>query len=401
MLASLLHAAFVAQMVIVSGQSLSAGGLATTPVSTSQPFSNTMVTGLTYDSAGAGAYGDTYLVYTPTRAAFPWTALLESSVESPRSAMANYYRSVRGVDLHVVSGSRGGSTYALQKKGTQAWEQMSRSIEAAGARSRLSCTAIYVEHGETDGAAAIARATYTANLVEWQSDIAAKCRTGARGGDPPLYIGQYSSWTAALLGSLTTSNVPLAIYDAARANFGRIIIIDPHYMDAYNADGVHKTAASSRTMGARAGRAIATGSSYQPLWPRMDNPVTRSGAVITVYLYTPTPPLVVDTTNITGVSASTRGFEYTCGSSPPAISSVDCSAACSGNICSCAITLASTPGAPCLTDDKIGYAVTGVAGNLGGPTSGPRGNIRDSTADTWAGATLYHPLVHFQEVVPN
>lgn len=396
-----LHAVLTAQMVIVSGQSLSAGGVTGSALSTTQPYSNTMVSGLAYDSGGTGT--TPYLVSTPTISAFPWTALIEGSIESPRSAMANYYTSVTGTNIHVVTGSRGGSTYTALRKGTVAWEHMARSIESAGARSRLSCTAIYVEHGETDGysSGGTPRVQYTANLVEWQSDISAKCAASAWGGDPPLYIGQYSSWTAPILDSLPTSEIPLAIYDAARANFGRIIIIDPHYMDAYGGDGVHKTAAGSRTMGARGGRAIATGRAYQPLWPRMDNPVTRAGAVITVYLYTPTPPLVVDTTNITGVSTSTRGFEYTCGSSPPAISSVDCGAACSGNICSCAITLASTPGAPCLTDDKIGYALTGVAGNLGGPTSGPRGNIRDSTADTWAGATLHHPLVHFQEDVPN
>ena len=46
------------------------------------------------------------------------------------------------------------------------------------------------------------------------------------------------------------------------------------------------------------------------------------------------------------------------------------------------------------TDDFIGYAITGVNGNSGGPTSGPRGNVVDSSVPV-------NRLVHFKLSVPQ
>lgn len=299
-----------------------------------------------------------------------------------------------------MSGSKGGTAYSGLKKGTSPWDNMSASIEAANARSSggAACVAFYVEHGESDHNAGTSRAAYTANLVEWQYDVAAKCRTAARGGDPPLFIAQFSSWTATgLTGHATTSLIPLAVYDAARANSSTVKIVGPHYYLTHAADGIHMTSTESRRMGAMAGKAIAAGSAWQPLWPRLSSPVERTTNVITVYLYTPVPPLVVDTTNVTGVSETTRGFEYTDDSSPPSITAVDCSAACSGNTCSCQITLSGTPTG---ANKKLRYAYTGTDNAAGGPTSGPRGNIRDSDTATWQGANLYNWLVHFEESVP-
>jgi hypothetical protein len=403
MLSSVIHVAFVlasaTPLLVTSGQSLSQGLATSSALSTTQPYTNTMPSVVAAEVTGTGAHA--YETWLTNMSAWPTTPLLETSIENPRSGAANYYRSVTGIDLHIVSGSKGGAAYTSIKKGTSPFDNLAASIEAANSRSvgGASCTAIYMEHGESDHQSLTTRSQYTANLVEFHSDVAAKCRTAARGGEPPLFIAQFSSWTASILANHgATSLIPMAVYDAARQNYRKVALIGPHYQWTHAADGVHMTAASSRAMGALAGKAIAYGSGWQPLWPRLDGTaVSRTTNVITVYLYTPVPPLVVDTTNITGVSASTRGFEYTDDSSPPAISSVDCSAACSGNICSCAITLASTPTG---ANKKLRYAYTGTDTNSGGPTSGPRGNIRDSDTATWQGANLYNWLVHFEETVP-
>lgn len=147
--------------------------------------------------------------------------------------------------------------------------------------------------------------------------------------------------------------------------------------------------------GTLAGRGMAAGTTYQPLQPHLTESITRVNNVITVPMYVPTCPMALDTTIITGVSSINRGFEYTCGSSPPSISSIDCtSIACSNNIGYCTITLSGSPNASCQTDDFIGYAITGVNGNSGGPTSGPRGNIVDSSVPV-------NRLVHFKLPVPQ
>jgi hypothetical protein len=61
------------------------------------------------------------------------------------------------------------------------------------------------------------------------------------------------------------------------------------------------------------------------------------------------------------------------------------------------ITLAS---APTGANSRLRYAYTGTLGNDAGPTSGPRGNLRDSDAtESPSGRTLYNWCVHFDNPV--
>lgn len=375
-------------VIVVTGQSLSAGDSATPAVSAAVVGSNKTVAGLVNGATGTPP---------PTMDAFPFGDLIEASIESPRSGIGNYFYTLTGTSVFVVSGSKNASVYTAIKRGTVPFENMERMLESASARAGHKCIASVLIHGESDHAAGTSRAQYTANVVEFQSDIRAKCNAVGSGSGVPMFVSQMSSWTDDwYAGTNTTSVIPLAVYDAARQNSGTVVLVQPFYNWTHAADGLHLTNTSSRSMGAKFGQAIAFGPSWQPLWPRLSSPVERTTNVITVYLYTPFPPLVVDTTNITGVSATTRGFEYTDDSSPPSITAVDCSAACSGNTCSCQITLSGTPTG---ANKKLRYAYTGTDNNAGGPTSGPRGNIRDSDTATWQGAALYNWLVHFEESV--
>jgi hypothetical protein len=62
-----------------------------------------------------------------------------------------------------------------------------------------------------------------------------------------------------------------------------------------------------------------------------------------------------------------------------------------------AITLAATPTG---ANKRLRYAYTGVPGNAAGPTSGPRGNLRDSDATpSLYGNPLYNWCVHFDKPV--
>lgn len=375
-------------LIMVTGQSLAAGGATVSPVSVAVVGQNQTVAGIAYTVDGTPP---------PSMAAFPFGDLVEATVESPRSGIGNFYYTATGQSVFVVTGANGGSAYTAIKSGTNTFLAMERMMESAAARNGDRCLASVLIHGETDHINGTTRQTYAANILEMQSDIKAKCaRIGSAGQQVPIFVSQMSSWTDDNNpGTSTTSAIPMAVYDAARAS-GDCRLVQPFYNWTHAADGIHLTNTSSRAMGAKFGQAIAFGPSWQPLWPRLDSPVERTANVITVYLHTPFPPLVVDTTNVTGVSATTRGFEYTDDSSPPSITEVDCSAACSGNTCSCQITLASTPTG---ANKKLRYAYTGTDNAAGGPTSGPRGNIRDSDTATWQGAALYNWLVHFEEPV--
>ena len=394
------------KIIIVTGQSLSAGAATVSAITTTQSRNHKKVTGLAYDSTGA--LSPPYIVRTPTFAAYPWTSLIEVTEESPRTCMANQYYTNSGSEAYLATGSKGGGSYAEIKKGTEAFLYLDRSIESFTSRNSFDgvtgkpqCVGALLMHGESDHQLSTTREQYTANLVELQNDIQQKClKTGSitEGTTVPLFVGQFSSWTANVLANhATTSPIPLAVQDAARnpTNFGKIIIVFPQYGFPHVVDGVHLTNTSSCAAGTIAGRAMAAGTSYHPLQPHLTESITRVNNVITVPMYVPTCPMALDTTIITGVSSTHRGFEYTCGSSPPSISSVDCtSIACSNNIGYCTITLSGSPNASCQTDDFIGYAITGVNGNSGGPTSGPRGNVVDSSVPV-------NRLVHFKLSVPQ
>lgn len=381
------------KIFLCSGQSLMGGSATVTPLSTTQSCGNRMVSGILYNSNPSG------ITAAPSLSAFPFADLVEGdSAESPRSGIANKYCELTGNSVDVVTGAKGGTAYTGIKKGTEPYAELERQLESFSARSGSRCEAFILMHGEQDHANGTSRATYAANIEEFRNDLDTKCRKlGYSGGPLPAYVQQFSSWTDDnFSGTNTTSLIPLAAYDAARSSNGKIKITGANYPWTHAADGVHLTNTSSRSVGETIGRAIATGSSWQPLWPVNYTPmppVSISSNVITVYFYTPTPPLVIDTTTVTGVSSTTRGFEYTCGSSPPTITAVDCSASCSSSICSCQITLSGAPSAPCQADDKVGYALTGTDNNAGGPGSGPRGNLRDSASSpNW--------MIHWQEDVP-
>jgi hypothetical protein len=136
-------------------------------------------------------------------------------------------------------------------------------------------------------------------------------------------------------------------------------------------------------------KVILEGKPWEPVRPIS---VNRAGAVITVKFTVPAPPLVLDDKLVS--DPGDNGFEFMQdGAVVPSISKVAITAP-----DTVAITLADVPTG---ANQRIQYAFTGTVGAHAGPTTGPRGNLRDSDPTVSRnGYPLYNWCVHFDEPVP-
>ena len=172
------------------------------------------------------------------------------------------------------------------------------------------------------------------------------------------------------------------------------VLVGPKYHLTYFTDGVHLTNEGYRHMGEDYAkvyrRVILEGKAWEPVRPKT---VTRAGAVITVKMHVPVPPLALDTTRVS--DPGNYGFEYVDDSTlPPEIASV----AVTGPD-TVTVTLSKAPVAG--ATKSLRYAYTGTIGANAGPKTGARGNLRDSDkTPSRDGYELFNWCIHFAEVVP-
>jgi len=395
--ASLLSPTFVyrdVNHVLGTGQSLSVGTLGTPVLSLAQPFANvTFVTG-----ALSGGTGLTSFI-----------PLVEKDLETHSSSFANEITMLaRDVvlvgqppgqtshDLLVSQHGIGGQPYsALKKGGTttcyadgMAQLKAGHDLTVAAGKSYV-VRAVTNVHGESDHVAA--NAAYEANLIEWQNDYETDVKAVTGQAEPvPMLQTQISSWTRF---NSTTSMIPGAQLAAHVDSGGKVVLVGAKYHLPYVSDGVHLTNEGYRHMGEDYAkvyrRVILEGKPWEPVHPKT---VTRAGAVVTVTMFVPSPPLVLDTTLVT--DPGKFGFEWADdGPSTPTVASV----AVTGPD-TVVVTLSAVPTA---AHPRLRYAYTGVLGALAGPTTGPRGNLRDSDATpSRGGYPLYNWCVHFEAPAP-
>ena len=128
---------------------------------------------------------------------------------------------------------------------------------------------------------------------------------------------------------------------------------------------------------------ILEGKHWEPVRPTF---VRRTGATINVDFHVPVRPLILDTDRVS--NPGNYGFEYTDNATPPAISAVEVTGPSTVRI-----TLASTPAGG---NQRLRYAWTGTPTNNAGPTTGPRGCLRDNDrTPSLHGHELWNWCVHF------
>ncbi|HEN8733317.1 TPA: hypothetical protein U8207_001704 [Pseudomonas putida] len=369
--------------VVSSGQSLSMGATATA-TTLQPPTANRLLT--LQDGVRLSNQDDTL---TPAMVA-PFKPLVAKSTEVPAVQLAAQLNRTRGIPsnaaLLVSCHGRSGYAIAALSKGTLPYTNSITAVtnaKAEATRLGYGYRVPFVDWIQGENDANRAAGVYLAALLQLQSDYDADIR--GISGQPqtvPLLLDQISNWT---MYSTATSFVPLEQLQAALTYPTRFYCAGPKYWLQTNTDGIHLAAENSMRLGVmhdRAAQAIISGASWKPTHVVS---ATKSGAVVTLRFHTPSGPLTVDTVNVT--DPGNLGIRYVDDSGVATIQSVRLV----GNN-TIEVTLSAIPTG---ANPYIGIADIGTVGAAGGPVTGPRACLRDSSPDLDAyGQPVYNWACH-------
>jgi hypothetical protein len=205
-----------------------------------------------------------------------------------------------------------------------------------------------------------------------------------------MFHTQISAWSSALL---VHAFSPYRVLEESERNPTKTILVGPKYFLPYSLPGgLHLNNLGYRWLGEYYGKVyrkvVVEGLPWTPLKPHQ---IVRTDAVITVTFDVPVPPLVLDTNLVS--DPGNYGFEYFDDSdAPPTIAVVQIL-----DEITVQITLSSVPTG---SNARLRYAYTAIAGNAGGPTTGPRGNLHDSDSEVSPNCDpLYNWCVHFDKPI--
>lgn len=382
--------------VVIAGQSLALGATGSPALSTADsPMHLMFDTGLIGPQPCPGTAAE-----CPGPAGFPaWSKLpakfvplregLRGNVETISSGFTDLVDDAVGAagPYQVLASidALGGRTYQEIKKGTWTYNdalvhmKYGHSIATAMGKKEY-IPAVLLVHGESDCIQRNAR--YDEDLKQWQSDFERDGRIATGQTEAiPLFESQVSA--------IGPCEPVILQWRAASQAPDKIILVGPKYQLPYTGIGPHLTNEGYRWLGeyyAKAyRRVVLDGRRWTPLQPHA---LSCSGATLTLKLDVPVPPLVIDNDLVSAVPGS--GFTFDDGTpKPPTVTSVQIAAA-----DTLTITLSRTPA---VTDGSLGYAVYHLTTPGAGPSTGLRGNLRDSDATpSRHGYKLHNWLIHFQ-----
>lgn len=342
--------------ISAGGQSNMAGSGSTPALTTTQPYSSQR-----WDRTGS--------------ALIP---LVETTLETPASAMANHLNAGGGAPGIVDNWAIGGTLYANLQKGTTPYTNMLAALTSvASLRAGQPTAAVQAwVHGEADDNAGTSAATYAEYMADLQSDFDADARAlfNTAQTSLPLFYSQTSAWPHYATYRVR-STTALAQLTAALTYPDKIFMVGPTYhLPVQNAGlDVHYTNEGARRLGEYLGRTIRQVVLERRRWkPLHMASAVAVGPTITIHVEGGDgSPLVVDTTRM--VERSDYGLEYTDNSGAPgAIRSVSVQ----GRVIT--VTLDRDVGLAA-TSPRIRAGLTAPAAVAVGSTGvGPGTNIRDS-----------------------
>lgn len=384
--------------IVHLGQSLCLGQLGTPTLSTTQPFTNQTLANNINGTVGTGAL----------------TALIEGTQESPASSAANnatWLSPAQSWRFISTKHCFGGTAYSGLKKGgtgtayVRSMDAVNTSKANATAQGKTYKTLVLINtHGEADYVNGANAATYQGYLQQWYDDYNGdiKAATG-QSENVVMLVSQMASWpnyapayttpTTGCSGYDCTPSTTIGQLYASRSYHGKIFLAGPKYQFTYS-DGTHLTNSGYRQLGGLLGyvlnQVVRLGVDWHPVSPRS---ITMAGTTITAKFFVPSGTLVFDTTAVSEPSGTYRGFKFVqTGGSTINITN----ASISGDTIT--FTLSGTPDG---TNPRLAYAYSAPTGSNGGPTTGPRGNLRDSVGfQTLSDGTQYHWGVTFIEGIP-
>ena len=396
--------------VLSTGQSNAVTNGGTPVLSNTQPFGNlSFNTGVMPMSSCNGNVCRVYQTPSGFKPLVEGDQFFGYGVETLSSGMANqitqlamdrYLPAGPRHDVLVTLHGRSGNAYPCLRKGGCAWfnepqlrpfdQAMMEVKDAKALAAALGKTyvvrAVTVIHGESDhyspgnfplngtDGAPNALKNYADGLMEWQRDYEAgvKAITG-QSEAVPLFLVQMHGWVGDA--STNKSVIPANQLDAHVRAPGKVVLVAPEYPVEFKyQDSIHLSNAAGRRLGEYFAKAYASvvmaGKAWEPLRPAE---IVRNGPVIDVTFVVPVPPLVLDVVNVT--NPGNYGFNFTDNSgATPAIASVVLTGASSVRV-----TLAQAP-----SDTAVKYLsyahIRNTGPTRGGPTTGARGNLRDSDA---------------------
>jgi hypothetical protein len=245
-------------------------------------------------------------------------------------------------------------------------------------------------HGESDYSMTVA--TYQTKLIQLKNDYNTDLLP--KTGQPnriKLICGQNSGEQF-----FATPGVEYECHSAAATLSAsevdpEIILAGPAY-HIWHRDGVHFDADGYRQWGQLFGKVyykvVYRGESWTPLGPKSIH--VHSPRVIVVKFKVPEPPLVLDTFLVT--NPGNYGFQVR-----DVTGSVPITAVALVNGDTVRLTLGQDLGG----SPELSYAWYSTGGDLGGPTTGPRGCLRDSdkTVGVYDSTALYNWCIHFKKPI--
>lgn len=374
--------------IVSSGQSL-AMGLGSTLTTNQPPTANRLLT--IQDGVRLSNQDDTLTAGMVT----PFKPMVGKSTETPVVQLSAQLNRLRGLPSNaaLLASAHGHGGYAISQlsKGTLPYANAITCVTAAKAEATRLGYAYRVPfvdwiQGEND--ASRAPGVYLASLLQLQADYDADIRAASGQAQAvPILLDQISNWT---MYSLTESNVPLEQLKASLDYPARFYCAGPKYWAQTNSDGIHLPAENSMRLGAmhaRAAAAIISGASWKPTHAVS---AERHGAIVNVRFHTPSGPLTVDVERI--LDPGNWGIRYVDDAGSATVSGVKLLGANTVQITLSAVPTGNNP--------FIGIADIGVSGAGGGPLTGPRSCLRDSSPDLDAyGQPVFNWACHQRIVV--